>query len=66
MALCWREFLFEKYFFAITRFLKYSLALNEVYKAGIEEVSWRWKEGVLTACFMIKMGIYLLPDSHCA
>lgn len=66
MALCFREFLFEKYFFATAIFLKYFLALNEVYKAGIEKVSWRWKKGVLTTCFMIKMGIYLLHDTHCA
>lgn len=39
MALYCREFLFEKYFCATARFLKYSLALNKVYKAGIEKVS---------------------------
>lgn len=38
MALYSREILFEKYFFVIARFLKYSLALKKVYKAGIEKV----------------------------
>lgn len=61
-----REFLFENSFFTITRFLNSSLALNAVYEAGIEKVPQREKLRVLTACLMIKMGIYFLHDSHCA